>query len=238
MKDFKKYFLAAIIIIIVLASIALRIKNGVSDNKQISSSMDSISSAQAQSYLAEQFPKIETGEYIIGSSDARLKIFVYEDYSSIYSAYLSDTLERIKEEFGKDIAIIVRPHVSRNSSLSSENALAIYCAGEQGKWLETRKYFFDQIKSREIGEPIAADYGENLGLDNAKFNFCLTNAQKSAKIEQLVASSENYGVLGAPTIFIGSEMILGARPYDDFVDSNSDKIEGLKTVVARKLSEL
>ena len=48
-------------------------------------------------------------------------------------------------------------------------------------------------------------------------------------------AAANFSVYGAPTVFIGEEMIVGARPYSNFTDSNGDEIEGLKQVIARQL---
>ena len=63
----------------------------------------------------------------------------------------------------------------------------------------------------------------------------MTNQEKLAKIEELSREAEQYEVMGAPTIFIDNEMILGARPYEDYVDSNGEQVAGLKTIISKKL---
>lgn len=199
-------------------------------------SLVAIEGVQAQSYLASNIPSLQDTDKIFGSGKAPLKIFVYEDYTSPYSAALADTLDRIKAESGDNLALVVRPYVVNNSLFAAEAARAVDCAGEQGKWREMRALLFVKAKNLQDARADLTSYVQQIGLNNDKFQLCLTNAEKSGKIEKAATEAENYSVQGAPTIFIGDDMILGARPYDDFTDSNGDKIEGLKTVIARKLS--
>lgn len=191
---------------------------------------------QTQTYLASNTPSVKTGDKIIGNSQAALKIFVYEDYVSRYSADLADTLDKVKAESGDKLAIVVRPYITRNSANALRLAQAVDCAGEQGKWLEMRALLFSKAKNQQFISDDLVDDIAQLNLDNEVFSACLTNQDKSGTIEQSVAEAGTYGVMGAPTMFIGGEIIIGARPYDDFTDSNGDLISGLKSVVENKLS--
>jgi len=194
------------------------------------------SDLQTQTYLASNSPTFRNGDKIFGSAEAALKIFVYEDYTSVYSANLADTLDKIKAEMGDQAAIIVRPYVVNNLEAAQQLAQAVDCAGEQGKWKEMRALLFAQAKNKQLLVDNLANYENQLSLNTSDFTACLTNQTKSGKIEQSVVEAQGYGVQGAPTMFIGDEMIIGARPYEDFVDSNGDKISGLKSVVAGKIN--
>jgi protein-disulfide isomerase len=133
------------------------------------------------------------------------------------------------------LTIIFRPFIPKNSPLAKVSALAVDCAGDQGKWREMRALLFDRAKAENLNFSDFGKYANQLGLEEKAFSACLTNQEKSLKIEGLNAEAKGYNVLGAPTIFIGDEIILGARPYDDYVDSNGDNIEGLKTVIENKI---
>ena len=240
MKTNKKFLIiGAILIIIIIIAAFVFTKNSASiinnDNPQIGTS---INGPIPQSYAASKVPEVREGDKIFGSYDAPLKIFVYEDYLNAYSAVLADTLDKIKAETGDKIAIITRPYIINNSSSASLAVAAINCAGEQGKWKEMRALLFIRAKSQPVGTADFNSYAQQLSLNENNFQICLTNEKKSGKIEQAMAEAKDYAVSGAPTIFIGSEMILGARPYADFVDSNGDKIEGLKTVIDKKINIL
>jgi len=194
----------------------------------------SINGAHAQSYSADRTPQSESDDKIFGSEHARLSIFVYEDYTSQFSAALADTLEKIKAESGDNLAIIIRPYF-KDSPAALSAALAVDCAGAQGKWEAMRALLFARVKNKQLATTDFSGYISQLGLKAKDFNNCLTNEQKSGKMEKLASAAEIYAVQGAPTMFIDGEMILGARPYADFVDSNGDKVVGLKTLVTEKL---
>ena len=233
----KKPYLYLIIAAVIVAAIVLSIailskKTGVVDNAPLS--MAGISGAQAHSYASAKYPEIRPDDKIFGNASAPLKMFVYEDYSNTYSARLADTLEKIKAESGDKVAIIIRPYVA-NSPLAGQAQIAVDCAGDQGKWMEMRALLFAQAKNQQLSAANFKAYADQIGLDSGVFTGCLTNTEKSVKIEQSAQEAEAYSVQGAPTIFVGDELILGARPYEDFTDSNGDQIEGLKTVIDRKL---
>ncbi|MFA5886377.1 MAG: thioredoxin domain-containing protein [Patescibacteria group bacterium] len=190
--------------------------------------------AVAQSYSVLSSPRLKDDDKFFGPEEALLKIFVFEDYTSSYSASLADTLDRIKAELGDKVAVVVRPF-SSNSLEALEAARAVFCAGQEGKWKEMRALLFIRAKNKQLITDDWSPYIGQLKLAENNFLSCLTNQKKSGTIEQLLGEAKNYGVQGAPTIFISDELVVGARPYDDYVDSNGDKIEGLKSLVIRKL---
>lgn len=236
MKKEKKYlFLAVCLVVVVAAAIVLgRFQRTAVNPEQKQTELD-IKGARAASYTTAKTPFLNNDDKLFGSEKAALKVFVYEDYSSAYSAALADTLEKIYQENNSQLAVIVRPYVAKNSDLSKKTALAVECAGDQGKWKEMRALIFSQVKNQQFTEEKFSPAASQLNLNEGDFNNCLTNKEKSEKIDKVMAEAQSYSVIGAPTLFVGDEMIPGARPYEDYVDSNGDQIEGLKATVARKL---
>ncbi|MFA5155656.1 MAG: DsbA family protein [Patescibacteria group bacterium] len=199
--------------------------------------LNNVSGTLAQSYAANQIPAVKSDDKMFGPASAPLKVFVYEDYTNAYCAALADTLEKIKAEAGDRLAIVVRPFIMKNSPAENQAILAVDCAGQQGKWREMRALLFRRAKNQQLAGLDLDTYAKQIDLDEASFRACLTNEEKSGKIERAVAEAQIYKVQGAPTMFVGGELILGARPYADFVDSNGDRIEGLKTVIEQKLGQ-
>jgi protein-disulfide isomerase len=226
--------LVAVIILIIISRFSVQKKLDAGTESETAKGTSS--EIQAQTYLASSSPVVEAGDEIFGSSDAVLKIFVYEDYTSLYSANLADTLDKIKAEFGNRVVVIIRPYIVDDSVASLRLAQAVSCAGEQGKWKEMRALLFAQAKNKQLLVDNLPNYETQLSLNNNDFAACLTNIEKSGRIEQSVAAAQSYGVQGTPTMFIGGEMVIGARPYEDFVDSNGDKIIGLKSVVEGRIN--
>lgn len=221
--------LAVIIIVVILAA--------PEDNSQGKKTNEKAPAAglQVQAYLTSAAPQLEEDDLVFGSRDASLKVFVYEDGSSLYSAQLADTLDRIRLENGDDLALVIRPYATKGDEEAKEAGLALFCAADQEKWPEMRAWLFARAKSGQLGAFDIATASSQLGLDQDDLAACLTNQEKSAKIEELRTAAAAYDVIGAPTVFVGDDMIIGARPYDDYTDSNGDRIEGLSSLVRRKL---
>ncbi len=231
----KKYFVLAVSAIIIITAIILEISNTTGKNKKVAiKPLPKISGVQAQSYVASSSPEINSEDKVYGASDGKLKIFVYEDYANLYSAKLADTLEKVKQD-NNNISIIVRPFFQNISSnlISREAALAMACSKDQ--WLGMRALLFAQVKNDQFNINNFSANAKQLGLDENEFNTCLTNPEKFRTIEKSLEEAKAYSVVGVPTIFVGDEMIPGARPYEDYVDSNGDNIEGLKKVIDRKM---
>ena len=237
MKTDKKLILAgavlAVIIIIIIAFVFAKKSASVTDSGRppLAAGIDG---AVANTYITAQKPTLSENDLMFGAADASLQIFVYEDYVSPYSAALGDTLEKIRAESGERLAIIVRPFI-QDSPEGNEAAVAVACAGEQGKWKEMRALLFARTKNQQAGALDFGDYAKQIGLEGGRFLVCLTNPDKSGTIEQETRAAAGYGAQGTPTMFVGGEMIIGARPYDDFKDSNGDEIAGLKRVIEEKL---
>jgi len=232
MKNIYKYLIgAAIVLIIVIVAVISRPKKVGTMNSPLAGG---ISEAKAQSFIADKYPEMKADDKLFGRPEAPLKIFVYEDYTNIYSAQLADTLDRIRAESGDKIAVIIRPYF-KNSVLAGQAQAAVDCAAEQGKLVEMRALLFAQVKVNQLSVVNFSAYASQIGLNADNFAACLTKSQKSVKIEQLVREAESYTVQGTPTIFLGRDIIIGARPYDDYTDSNGDKIEGLKTTIEKMI---
>lgn len=235
MSTTKKYIIGGIIILIVTTFVYLKISQMIDGSAVDNNFNESTGAVElgADSYAVPKELAYVDGDWLIGNLEAGLKIFVYEDYASSFSADLAKTLSRLQTDFASRVAVIVRPYLG-NSEKAAENTRLMICASEQGKWLKMRELLFLLISGEALNNSENNNL-EKIGLDEVKLTDCLTNLKKSGKMEQLSQLTQAQGVQGAPTIFVGSEMIIGARPYEDFFDSNGDKIEGLKTVVEKAL---
>lgn len=165
-----------------------------------------------------------------------LDIIVYEDYSDNFSADFAQIIERLQADFNEEIRLVYRFSNSSNSDLADQAALAVSCAQEQNRGLMMRKALLSNVASNVLNDEGIKLAAEQVGLKEDKFSACLSNLEKKERLEQLNNLSQLVPVYGTPTTFINGEIVLGARPYDTFVDSNGDEIEGLKQVVERNLN--
>ena len=231
MNSNKQKFYIVVLVIVLLAAIVLGIVNSRKNKKPVANESVKIAGAKEQSYVASKYPEQNDSDKMYGEKNAKLKIFVYEDYSNLYSAQLADTLDKIKLE-NNNLDIIVRPYVSADA-LSKNAAMALACSND--KWVQMRALLFAQVKNKQINIDNFSANATQIGLNADEFKTCLTNPEISRTIEKSMEDAKAYSVLGAPTMFVGDELVIGARPYDDYVDSNGDKIEGLKNLISRKL---
>ena len=233
MNSNKTKFAIIVVIIILIAALILGISNASKNKKTVAQDFVKIAGAKVQSYAISRNPTLNPTDRVYGEKNGKVKIFVYEDYANIYSARLADVLEKIKLE--SDVSIIVRPFFNLNNQLAKNAALAVECSND--KWLTMRALLFAQVKNNQLNLDNFNANAKQIGLNEEEFKNCLTNHETSRTIEESLTEAKNYSVVAAQTMFIGDELIIGARPYDDYVDSNGDKIEGLKQVVDRKLGK-
>jgi len=231
MKKNIKYLIWLFIILAVFAAIVI-ISNIKTNQAKREIEPVNLGNTNIRTYLAEKTPVSEEADFIIGDKKEKSPVIVYEDYANIYSADLAATLDQLIKE-NSDLSFIVRPFFSGDNILSRQSALAIRCAGEEKKASQMRDLLFSQTRKEELFYNDFSLYAENIGLKADKFITCLESEEQMEKLELELKKAEEYSVIGAPTIFIGGEMIIGARPYDDYIDSNGDQIEGLKTVINR-----
>lgn len=191
--------------------------------------------ARANVFSPSSLPAVSADEKIVGSVKAKVKILVYEDYASIFSADLAKTLERIKVDYGNDIVIAFRPFALRSNPASLETAMAIECASENGGWVEMRQAIFNALEASDLSFEKISTQADKQALDKDKFAQCLTSTEKQGIMLKVAEDAKNFSVYGAPTIFINDELIIGARPYDDYLDENGVMIKGLKSLVAKHL---
>jgi len=191
MKIGKKHWIigaiVAAIVIIIAAFVLVKKSASVGNGNQLAAA-NGATQSDAHGYIAAKMPTLVSGDHVFGNADAALKVFVYEDYSSLYSANLADTLQKIQAEEGGRLAVIVRPYI-KNSSDAKAAALAVACAGEEGKWQGMRALLFARAKDQQAGSPDFSSYANQLGLAADKFQACLTSPEESGTIEQTAGAA-------------------------------------------------
>lgn len=177
---------------------------------------------------------VNSYDLVVGNGP--LDIIVYEDYNDTFSVEFAQTIDRLQNDFNGKIRVIYRFINSSNSDFANQSALAVNCAKDQGEGLAMRQALLVNTANNILnGEGIKLA-AEKINLNQDRFADCLLDLKKKAKIESLNDLAESVPVYGTPTTFINREIILGARPYDTFIDSNGDEIEGLRQVVERHLN--
>lgn len=159
---------------------------------------------------------------IKGSDTASTWLIVMSDFQCPYcKVWHDETAPRIHREYvstGKiRIAYLNLPiSTHRNAWPAHEAAM---CASEQGKfWPVADALFATQKQWKGRGD--AAAYFDSLtatlDLDQARLRACITGGQLKPLIQADYDRSSRLGVGSTPTFLVGSQMLVGAQPFDAF----------------------
>lgn len=178
--------------------------------------------------------EIDQFDIIEGNKEASLAIIVYENYLDPFSFDLQENLNKAKEEFNTDLLFIYRPFISQNLK-DSQASLLVICSQKNNQGNLARDLLYRQGR-----EAFSLDnleyYEEELSLNKNNLAICIDDKENLDLIDVWQEELRNRDIIGSPTIIINDEIVTGARPYHDFIDSNNDSIEGLRSIIIRHLN--
>ena len=157
---------------------------------------------------------ISDSDYVRGNKNAKVSIIEYSDFECPFSSRHQETMLKIAEDFGNQVAITFRHFPLSFHQEAQKAAEATECAGEQGKFWEMHDKIFEANVAGTMSISLWKEYAKNLGLNSNKFNTCLDDGQYAGKIRQDMAEGSAAGVQGTPATFINGQMISGAVPYE------------------------
>ncbi len=185
-----------------------------------------------------ELPPLGDYDIVVGNAKAKVKVIVYENLNDIYSAQLNKSLQELKNVYGDDVAFIYRPFVFAGDDTGLLTAQAVLCAAEQKKFGPLRDLLLTKVSdgsSNSLDARAINDYAAGLDINKDKFSACLSDAGRLAGIKDGIKQVANSVVFGSPTTFVNGELVVGARDFADSVSSAGEKLEGLKSIVARHL---
>jgi protein-disulfide isomerase len=149
-----------------------------------------------------------------GPADALITIVEFSDFQCPFCGRVEPTLTKVMDDYKGKVRVYFKHYplpFHQDAPLASEAALA---AGAQGKFWEMHDKLFANQQS--IKRPDLEKYGQELGLDMAKFRQALDTHTFKARIDQDTALGGQVGVDGTPAFYINGRLISGAQPYGEF----------------------
>ncbi|HNX11201.1 MAG TPA: thioredoxin domain-containing protein [bacterium] len=192
--------------------------------------LNQVAIAQGDSASSAAVIPFSDDDHILGTKTGKIKVIVYENPNDLYSAELANNLNTLMQENEGQIALAVRYYFPKTDSLAWQNAVALECAGKNGKYNEARTWLMGKLAKQETVS--WEDGSRELGLN---INTCLKDQKIKTAIEMSLDRLKDAPVYGAPTLFIGSEIITGSRSLDDQTNSAGENLEGLRNVIKRQL---
>jgi protein-disulfide isomerase len=167
--------------------------------------------------------RVATGDgRVLGSPDAPVTVIEYADFQCpVCKRAESSIVSKIEQDYVLDGRVNIEfrmfPFLGQESWWAAQAAEA---AREQGKFWEYHDALFN-AQGRENGgsfsyDNLVAIAGE-VGLDVPKFE--ATIGQHLPALQQEADGARAAGVGSTPTFFVGDEKIVGAQPYDVFVQA-------------------
>jgi protein-disulfide isomerase len=166
-----------------------------------------------------------TGVHVLGRDDAPLTMVEFTDLECPFCrTFHVNTFERLKREYidtGK-LRFVSRDFPLDFHPNARPAAVAVRCAGEQGKFWEMRHEV--TLKASALSPDVYRELAGTLGLDLAKLEACIAADTHRAGIDRDVAEATTAGVRGTPTFVLGRTTgtslegirIVGAQPYAVF----------------------
>ena len=162
-----------------------------------------------------------------GSNSATINLVEFGDYQCPFCKRFFDKTEPqlYKEYVDSGKAKFYFLDVSILGDDSVTLGQGAWCADEQGKYYEYHDFMYSNQGEENSGwgtpDKVKNLVGNIQGLDVEEFSKCLDSKKYESRTEELTKLSEQIGLTGTPTMFIGnSEMgytkITGAQPYSVF----------------------
>src|SRR5262244_1159460 len=165
------------------------------------------------------------GTHAMGRDDAPVTMVEFTDLECPFCrTFHTGTFEQIKRNYidtGK-VRFISRDFPLDFHANARPAALAVRCAGEQGKFWEMRHRV--TVNGNALSRDTYFALAKDLGLDMNGFGACVANEKYKAAVDQDVAAAVAAGVNGTPTFVVGpsgpdgveGHRIVGAVPYAVF----------------------
>ena len=153
-----------------------------------------------------------------GPANARVHIEEFGDFQCPPCAAFHPILEKMEQEFPKDLRVTFRHFPLPNHQHALRAASAAEAAGLQGKCWEMHALIYEhqqQWKDQFDARPVFEGYAQQIGLDMARFNRDLGGATVQQRILQDGKRAVSMGVKATPTVFInGREVHFTMLPED------------------------
>lgn len=178
-------------------------------------------------YSAEEVVNgVALGEITMGSPDAPITMIEYGSLTCSHcAAFHKDSYKKIKENYvdtGR-IKFVFRNLVANQYDLTA--SMISRCAGPQKSWGMMSLFFERQAQwLQEDYVDSLATLARRAGMNRAKFDACLQNTDLQRSLIGLRDLANSDNVTSTPTFFIGDEVLLGAAPYEDFVEFIEDNM--------------
>ena len=150
-----------------------------------------------------------------GPEGAPIELVEFSDFDCPYCKRATETVDRLMEQFAGQIRFVYKDYPLPSHPDAFKAAEAGNCAHEQGRFWELHDTMF--ASQGALGVEELKGYAADLGLDGEAFADCLDSGRHAAAVDRDMRVGMSYGVSSTPTLFLNGRAVLGAAPYETFV---------------------
>jgi protein-disulfide isomerase/rhodanese-related sulfurtransferase len=170
---------------------------------------------------------VRPDSHATGDLNSPVTVVEFGDFECPGCGRIQPQVEDMLAQYGNRIRFVFRQFPLRDMHPYAETAAeASECAGEQGKfWQAERKFYDDQD---DLTEPALDRYASELGLDMKQFDACLSSGTVKARVQADLDDGRAAGVKGTPTFFVGHRMFFTA-PFDQILQAVNQQLAEAKS---------
>jgi len=158
-----------------------------------------------------------------GSASASVEIVEFSDFDCPYCKRATDILSQVLSEFGEQIRLVYKDYPLPSHPNAFKAAEAGNCANDQGRFWDFHDKMFASQGSLDV--PSLKEYAAELGLNVEVFSACLDQGQHTNRVQRDLEIGSAYGVSSTPTLFINGRVVVGAIPYENFVEILREELD-------------
>ncbi len=153
--------------------------------------------------------ELTKNSHSLGNSDAAVSFVLFNSFSCGYCNRLRQTLMKLYNENKENMRIVYK-HFNRGMQ-DMEGAMAVECAGEQGKFWDMYNNIFEYH-----GQMTMDEIAKKTGLNIESYKQCISSGKFESKITGDSQKGTQLGITGTPSCVINGKLVVGALPYEHF----------------------
>jgi len=168
------------------------------------------------------------GCVIAGPANAPITIEEYADFECVYCAKGAEAMKKVLQDYQGKVKLVLR-----NMPLSAHPHAASAAKAFVAVWLQNpsvaynfqETLFTNQSRLQNEGEEFLIEAAKSLGVDIDRMKTDMQGDEVQKILAEDAALAKGYGFRGTPSFRIGSESVLGSRPYSE-----------IKTIIDRQMN--
>ncbi len=159
-------------------------------------------------------PTVTFVDPVRGAANAQVTIVEFADFECVPCKQLIPLLDIAMQSFPNQVRLVWKdlPNDSAHPQ-ATPAAIAAHCAQNQGKFWEYSASLFDNQLS--LSEDTYTNIATSLNMNIPAFTKCVANKEPLPLIQKNLQEGLDLGVIATPTLFIGSEPLVGVPTIDE-----------------------